>query len=212
MPRTKRKDSAAGRRRLIEDTAVRLFCERGFCAVGLREIAQEAGISVGNIYNHFPSKEPLFGAVVDRLHAALVADTEPLSRFLASARFPDDAEELGRVVQDLVERHRAYINLVYVDIGEFGGRHVRPHYQHLAATFRAAIAPRLAASSPLADWVDPGVALALLYLQFASHFVVERLMGATGHLGLGDEAAVRTIARMFLLGVRPRPGSEGATP
>ena len=212
MPRTNRNNTTTERQRLIEDTAIRLFFERGFCAVGLREIAQEAGISVGNIYNHFAKKEPLFGAVVDRLYAALAADTEPLARFLASARFPDDVEQLGRVVQDLVERHRAYITLVYVDIGEFGGRHVRPHYQHMAAGFRAAIAPRLAESSPLASWVDPGVALALLYLQFAGHFVIERLMGATGHLGLDDAAAVRTIARMFLLGVRPRPGEEGAPP
>jgi AcrR family transcriptional regulator len=212
MGRSTRNDSTAGRRVLIEDTAIRLFSERGYCAVGLREIAQEAGISVGNIYNHFAKKEPLFAAVVERLYADLARDTEPIAHFLATAHFPDDAEELGRVVQNLVERHRAYLTLVYVDIAEFGGSHVRPHYQHLAASFRAAITPRLAASSPLASWVDPGVALALLYLQFASHFVIERLMGATGHLGLDDAAAVRTIARMFLLGVRPRPGSEGEPP
>ena len=49
MPRTNRNNTTTERRRLIEDTAIRLFCERGFCAVGLREIAQEAGHSVGNI-------------------------------------------------------------------------------------------------------------------------------------------------------------------
>lgn len=200
------------RRQRIEDTAVRLFCERGYCAVGLREIALAAGISVGNIYNHFARKEPLFAAIMERLYGELARDTEPLAQFLATARFPDDAEQLGRVVQDLVERHRPYLTLVYVDIAEFGGRHVRAHYQHLAAGFRVAIAPRLADSSPLASWVDPGVALALLYLQFAGHFVIERLMGATGHLGLGDDAAVRTIARLFLHGVRPRPGEEGEPP
>lgn len=204
MP-TDRSHAAAARRRQLEDAAIRLFCQRGYCAVGLRDIAAEAGVSLGNIYNYFDRKEPLFAAVVDRLHAEFAAATEPLARFLARARFPDDAEELGRTIKVMVTRHRTYLTLVYVDIAEFGGTHVRAHYQELAARFRQVLDGRTSPDSGFASWIDPGVALALLYMQFSTHFVVERLMGARGHLGLDDDAAVSTIARMFLLGVCPRP-------
>ena len=206
MPRT----APPARRRLLEDTAIRLFCERGYCAVGLREIAEEAGVSLGNIYNHFESKEPLFDSIVDRLYQAFLADTEPLARFVLTARLPDDSAALGRAVKAMVERHREYLTLVYVDIAEFGGRHVRAHYQELAARFRTALAPALHDRSLLAEWVDPGVAFALLYLQFASHFVIERLMGARHHLGLDDDQAIDTITRLFLLGITPRPEAKGA--
>ena len=197
----------AERRLALEDAAIRLFCERGYCAVGLRDIADEAGVSLGNIYNHFESKEPLFAAVVERLHRDFVSHTEPLAAFLATARFPDDAPRLGHVVKEMVDRHRTYLTLVYVDIAEFGGRHVRGSYQNLATVFRGAVTPRLK-DRGLAGWVDPGVAFTLLYLQFATHFVIERLMGATGHLGVNDDRAIDTIARMFLLGVLPRDEGE----
>ena len=200
---TNRLEKTAERRRLLEDAAIRLFCERGFCAVGLRDIAEEAGVSLGNIYNHFPSKEPLFAAVIDRLHADFVSHTEPLAGFLAKARLPEEAEQLGHVVKQMVERHRTYLTLVYVDIAEFGGRHVRVHYQNLATVFRQVLTP-LIANRSIASWVDPGVAFALLYLQFSTHFVIERLMGATRHLGVDDDAAIETITRMFLVGICPR--------
>ncbi len=201
MPRT----LPRARRRLLEDTAIRLFCERGYCAVGLREIAEEAGVSLGNIYNHFERKEPLFDTIVDRLYQDFLADTEPLAQFVATARLPEDSAALGRAVKAMVERHREYLTLVYVDIAEFRGHHVRAHYQELASRFRAALAPALHDRSLLAEWVDPGVAFALLYLQFASHFVIERLMGARRHLGLDDDQAIDAITRLFLLGITPRP-------
>jgi AcrR family transcriptional regulator len=191
------------RTRIIEDAALRLFARQGFHGVGLRELASEAGVSLGNIYNHFPSKEPIFAALVDRLYADFASATEPLAAFLSSTRFPDDLDELGRVMQQMVERHRDYLTLVYVDIAELGGKHVRPHYAALAERFRAALGP--AAARALPSWADPGVVFALVYMQFTSYFVIERLVGAKGHLGLPDDEAIAAIARLFTLGLAPRP-------
>ncbi len=53
-------------RQLIVDTALRSFRERGYEATTMRVIAAEAGISVGNAYYYFPSKQHLVQAYYDQ--------------------------------------------------------------------------------------------------------------------------------------------------
>lgn len=57
---------AENTRELIVETALRLFKERGFEATTMRAIASEAGVSVGNAYYYFASKEQLIQAYYDR--------------------------------------------------------------------------------------------------------------------------------------------------
>lgn len=55
-------------RRLILDTALALFRERGFDETTLRDIARKAGLSLGAAYYYFPSKEAIVGAYYDYIH------------------------------------------------------------------------------------------------------------------------------------------------
>jgi AcrR family transcriptional regulator len=48
-------------------TALRLIGERGYEATTLREIAREAGVSVGLLYRYFPSKQAVLVALYDEL-------------------------------------------------------------------------------------------------------------------------------------------------
>ena len=50
----------------ILDSAERHFLERGFQAAKVDEIAEEADVAVGSVYNHFGSKEGLYSAALDR--------------------------------------------------------------------------------------------------------------------------------------------------
>jgi AcrR family transcriptional regulator len=202
MKTTDRQKKTAEKRRMLEDAALQLFLRRGFNAVGLRDLAAEAGVSLGNVYNHFAGKDELFAALVDRLYADFAAATEPLAQFLATATLPADIAKFGEVMGDMVDRHRDYLTLVYVDIAEFNGIHVRPHYEQLAARFRAAVPPKRLQTLP--RWADPGVVFTIVYLQYATHFVVERLVGARGYLGLDDRDAIQAIAKIFTLGLAPR--------
>lgn len=56
-------DHDSGRQRLLE-AAEQLFASKGFAATTTREISDQAGLSRGLLYYHFPSKDALFQAFI----------------------------------------------------------------------------------------------------------------------------------------------------
>jgi AcrR family transcriptional regulator len=56
------------RRNQILDAATKVFAEKGFHPTTIKEIAQEAGIAHGTIYNYFESKTALMLGIFDRLN------------------------------------------------------------------------------------------------------------------------------------------------
>lgn len=65
-------------RELLVETALRLFRERGYEATTMRLLAAEAGVSVGNAYYHFPSKQHLVQAYYDWSQEVHVAAAQPV--------------------------------------------------------------------------------------------------------------------------------------
>jgi AcrR family transcriptional regulator len=97
-------------RRLIADTALRLFAERGFEGVTVAEIAREAEVSEKTVFNYFPTKEALVYEDEDRLSGVLLAAVRErlpgesaLAAYAASlsANLPPLA---GRAERELVAR------------------------------------------------------------------------------------------------------------
>jgi len=67
----KSKRAAAGApapptREVILDTAERLFAVHGVDSVALRDLAREMNLTAPSLYNHFPSKQALYDAVLER--------------------------------------------------------------------------------------------------------------------------------------------------
>ncbi|WP_030017093.1 TetR/AcrR family transcriptional regulator [Streptomyces monomycini] len=58
-PPGRRERKKAATRQKIADTALRLFLERGYDAVGIRDVAAEADVAVTTLFSHFASKEAL---------------------------------------------------------------------------------------------------------------------------------------------------------
>ncbi|MBB5966778.1 TetR family transcriptional regulator [Planomonospora venezuelensis] len=90
-------------REIIVETALRLFRERGYEATTMRAIAAEAGVSVGNAYYYFSSKEALIQAYYDRAQAEHEAACEEL---LAAER--SFAGRLGGVLRAWVRVSEPY--------------------------------------------------------------------------------------------------------
>ncbi len=56
----------------IAETARRLFVERGFDAVTVAQVAREAEVSEGTVFNYFPTKEDLFYSGMEAFEAQLI--------------------------------------------------------------------------------------------------------------------------------------------
>lgn len=202
----------ATRRRRVEDAALALFRKRGFHGVGMRDIAKQAGVSLGNLYNYYATKEDIFVSIIDRLYAAFVAPDSPLAKFILESRFPDDMEEFGQAIGEMVEEHTDYLRMIYVDVAEFDGCHVRVHYEGLSAKFSFVMSRRF---NELRErgWddakVDPAVAFTMVYMQFFNYFIVERMIGARRHIGLSEQEAIRAMSTLFRSGVTAMMRGEG---
>jgi AcrR family transcriptional regulator len=90
----------------ILDAAAAVFSRMGFVAAKIADIARETGVSVGTLYNYFPSKEAVIESLVTREHdgylarlSELDASAPPLDRLRAmlqlSLRY---AEERGALL------------------------------------------------------------------------------------------------------------------
>ena len=65
-------ERARPRRREILDAASRVFRRKGLQATGMREIAAELGMAVGNLYYYFRDKEELLAYVQEEALAGLL--------------------------------------------------------------------------------------------------------------------------------------------
>lgn len=54
------------REKILEIAEAR-FAQRGFAGVGLREVADAAGLGKSSLFHHFPTKAALYGAVLERV-------------------------------------------------------------------------------------------------------------------------------------------------
>jgi len=105
----------------IEDAAMELFLEQGYAATSMRQIAENAGLALGGIYNHFASKDEIFeGIIVDKhpykkiLPAIIAAEGDSLEEFFKHA--------FHLIISEMGERPE-FVNLMLIELVEFKGKH-----------------------------------------------------------------------------------------
>jgi AcrR family transcriptional regulator len=101
------------RHQRILDAAVRVFADKGYHGTLVDEIAVEADTSKGGVYFHFPNKQSIFLALLERLanmlrervEVAVAAESDPIAR----------AEVALKVVLDTFAGHRRLARLFLVE-------------------------------------------------------------------------------------------------
>jgi AcrR family transcriptional regulator len=109
--RTPRRDAVRNRARILEAAAA-AFAEQG-PAAEVRDIAEAAGVGMGTLYRHFPTKADLLGAVVHHRFIAWIDD-------VARTETDDPGADLRRFMVDTLDRHandRAQLEAFGASIG-----------------------------------------------------------------------------------------------
>jgi AcrR family transcriptional regulator len=105
----------------IEDAALELYLEQGYHATSMRQIADEAGLALGGIYNHFKSKEEIFEAII--------IDKHPYKRILpiVLGTETDNLEEFLSIAMQVIIKELGsepyYMKLLLIELVEFNGKH-----------------------------------------------------------------------------------------
>jgi AcrR family transcriptional regulator len=111
----------------IIQTAHQLFLNHGYHGTSMRQIAAQAGIALGGIYNHFSSKEDIFYSVLvechpfhDMMPAMLAAEGETVNAFVRDA-----ATRMVAGTQNRMD----FLNLIFVEMVEFKSVHLPQLFQ-----------------------------------------------------------------------------------
>jgi TetR/AcrR family transcriptional regulator, repressor for uid operon len=98
------------RRARILDAAERSFCRAGFHRTTMHDVAAEAGMSPGNLYRYFPSKDALVAGLCERDRVNLGREFRALGetgdfldafRALGHAHFNDDRTAKARLCLEI---------------------------------------------------------------------------------------------------------------
>jgi AcrR family transcriptional regulator len=188
----------------ILEAALKLFSHRGYGATSVRDIAEGAGLSKGNVYHHFPDKEMIFRALLDQYFAAMSEASFPFNKVLANDQFPDNLEDLGHAARDTVRDYREYVALIYVDVVEFDGSHIRKFYADMAQRFETFMKSHAMAESltgRLQDGLSPLSAVMLAARIFYNYFSIEILFGVKDHFGKDTESIISEISKILRHGM-----------
>jgi AcrR family transcriptional regulator len=162
-----------GARERILEAASRLFLRDGFRAVGVDTIVAEAGVAKMTLYAHFPSKDDLIAAYLERanerfwqwLEGAIADVDDPkdslMAMFDAVGRLANDPRCLGCTFQGTA--------------AEFPDPHHPGH--RVALAHKQAVLARLGTLAQEADLRDPEALADQLLLLMDGAWVAARMFG-----------------------------------
>jgi AcrR family transcriptional regulator len=211
-----------GKERLL-DAAERLFAQRGFHGVSLRDITQTAGVDVALVAYHFGGKRELFTAVFER--RAEVLNRERLElleevRRSALPRLPTVEAIVNAFCRPLLERSarggagwKSYFALVaWVNNSpEFGPVMMTRHFDPLVDRFIAVLREALPGCPPREIYWGYQFLTGALTLTFAETGRIDQLSGglccASDLDGVHERLAPYVAAGLRALCARSQPAS-----
>jgi AcrR family transcriptional regulator len=185
-------------REVILDTAERLFALRGFDGVALRDLAREMDLTAPSLYNHFPSKQALYEAVLERGLKPIV-DVVVASWRPGAPRNGDIHETVTKLVDHLSE-HPHLAPLLQRAILEQDGSFAQLLARWLAPLYRqgTVVLRDLAGAAGWEDDQVPLLALGMFGLVFSYFTNIAGLAKLTGWKGGVMSPKGLALQRRFL--------------
>ena len=191
------------RKNRIEEAAREQFIKQGFHATSMRDIAKGAGVSLGNLYNYYETKDAIFESIVAKYMEVIDEQLRTMFASIDEPLEPESLRRLGEMAGELVNEHADFWLLMYIDVLEFQNRHFRKMFDGLSDRFRKVFGTKFKEAEKRGDLrtgVEAASVFTAAYMQFFNYFLVEKLFGGNEHLGLSDDQALNSLTKIFAYG------------
>lgn len=180
-----------------------LIIEKGYQGTSLRDIASNAGVTMGAIYHHFRNKEEIYLNVLKENN--IVEYLEKIAALILDGNFPRNIEGVGRVIWQAARENKDFFKLIYVDILEFQGKNVKP----LAMEFRSVTSQ--IAENILNEKIErgeivplhPHIILRCLTDLFLHYYLEEMMLDKSlaSQTGVSEDELLKQIGHILLHGI-----------
>lgn len=188
--------------RAILEAAYELFMKQGYHATSMRQIAQRAGLALGAIYNHFPSKQKIFEAILLEKHPY-----KQILPLMATAGGETVEEWVRSVAEALIAElnHRPdFLKLMLIEIVEFNGKHV-PHLVRKIAPQALPAFARMRTYYRDLRPIHPAVLLRSFIGLFFSYYVTDMFIRHTPLAKLAPKDSFDVFVDIYLHGISKEP-------
>ena len=182
------------KRRLLLDSAVKVFARKGYHAARVGDIAEEAGVAYGLLYHYFDSKEDVLRSVFRETWRALIETIKSVETV------EDDPREQLRKVAEILLRswHRApdLVRVLVLEVTR--SQHLAQEMDEIVASFRAIqeIVERGQADGSIRADLDARLASYVFYGaidELLTGWVLGRLPDTDDELARAERAVVEIV-------------------
>jgi AcrR family transcriptional regulator len=208
--------SAADRREQILGVARELFAKQGFRGTTTRQIADQAQVNEAILFRHFRSKEALYWAVLDELSRqrnnrgnlqALISE-----RVRAVSTPEADEKFFAAVAEGLLARSRRDPNFIRLFLFSALERHSlsQRFFRTYTTVYWDLLAKYIRGRMRAGEFKTMNPLLAARsFIGMVGHYnIMHSLLGPGKYPDYSDRLVSKTLARIWLGGVRTKNGSD----
>ena len=184
-------------RQLIVDTAHRLFVEQGFAATSMRQIADQSGLALGGIYNHFPNKEAIFEEVILGRHP--FHQVLPLLKAAPGDTVEEFVRNAAKSMVAELGRRPDFVKLLFVELVEFEGRNIPKMFNVVYPEILPLVKRFMNRKGELRN-ISPLILFRAFLGLFFSYYMTEFMLANTPMI-IGQKNSLDTFVDIFLHGV-----------
>ena len=174
-----------------------LFEQQGYHGTSMRQIAQEAGIALSGIYNHFESKEDIFVKVLDVFHP--YHEIVPIVKAATGETVERFVKQVAEGMVSVLDRRPDFMNLMLIEIVEFKSKHMPDLIEHFIPPVLSIVQDFTAMKVNVRPIPIP-IIVRVFLANFYAYFLIENFLGDNFPLEMREDALKYTID-IFLHGV-----------
>ena len=178
----------------LVDAAERVFSTHGFASASMRDIAAEAGFSVGGVYQFVASKDALYLAVVDQIWREYLAAIDPA---VAQPGFEAQLLAFTRGTLEFFAARHGFLSIYMAErrtfAGAFADRVARTVERHKQT--RRALLVRILSSAQRAGRLRSSD------LEFVASSYLGLMIGLMLHSGASTVPRAEDVVKIFCNGI-----------